>query len=96
MTYTATLTSKGQITIPKPIRDFFDLGTSDTLVFTISRNKVVAEPVKDDFMSLKGMLRVPKSLKGKSWAEIRRETKKTVARKIAEEGLPASRQGFKQ
>lgn len=54
MNYTATLTSKGQITIPKAIRDFFDLGARDSLVFTISKNKVIAEPVKSDILKYAG------------------------------------------
>lgn len=87
MNVTATMTSKGQITIPKVIRDFFDLKTRDTLVFSISRKKIIAKPVKNDYMSLRGCLKVPKHLQGKSWEEIMDKTKEIVAAKIAKQGL---------
>ena len=41
----STLTQKGQIAIPKAIRDHFNLKTSDKLRFSIEKNKIIAEPV---------------------------------------------------
>jgi len=42
---TSTLTQKGQIAIPKGIRDYFDLKPSDKLHFSIEKGKIVAEPI---------------------------------------------------
>lgn len=42
----STLTQKGQVAIPKAIRDHFNLKTSDKLHFSIVKNKIVAEPVR--------------------------------------------------
>lgn len=41
--YKASLTSKGQLTIPKEIRDFLELDTGDDVLFTITdiENKTV-------------------------------------------------------
>ncbi len=32
----ATITSKGQVTVPKPVRDFLNVGKSDMIDFTIA------------------------------------------------------------
>lgn len=58
---TATLTSKGQVTIPKIIRDLLDLASRDLLVFTVRKPKeVVVTSVKTDLMSLQGALKANK------------------------------------
>ena len=87
MNIAATITSKGQITIPKKIRDIFKLKAKDLLVFSVTEKKIIAKPVKNDFMALKGILKAPKHLQGKSWKEIRATTRKIAAEKIAKEGL---------
>lgn len=44
----ATVTSKGQITIPKAIRDRLGLGVGDTLEFTVDeKGRMVARPSGD-------------------------------------------------
>lgn len=43
MTMTATLTSKGQTTIPKAIRDYLKLTAHDQIIFRLENNKVVLE-----------------------------------------------------
>jgi len=55
---TATLTSKGQITIPKAIRDHLGVEPGDRLNFSIgSEGGVTVEPETVDFRSLRGMLK---------------------------------------
>ena len=50
---TATITSKGQITIPKPVRTHLDLKTGDRLVFRIRDDGVVEiSPLTGDLFSL--------------------------------------------
>lgn len=51
---TATLTSKGQVTIPKQVRDFLHLHTGDRIEFILQKNseammKPVAKSVDDVF-----------------------------------------------
>ena len=54
---TATLTSKGQLVIPKPIRDYLHLHPGDTLDFLVQESgDVLMRPAVEDVRSLKGVL----------------------------------------
>jgi antitoxin PrlF len=58
---TATLTAKGQTTVPKEIRDHLGLRAGDRLEFLIdAQGCVVLLPVNVDVADLKGMLPRPK------------------------------------
>ncbi len=41
MKYTAKLTSKGQVTVPKQVRDKFSLNTGDYLVFELTDDRII-------------------------------------------------------
>jgi AbrB family looped-hinge helix DNA binding protein len=57
---TATLTSKGQLVIPKPIRDRLHLHPGDTLDFLVQESgDVLMRPAVEDVRSLKGALHKP-------------------------------------
>ena len=52
-----TITSKGQVTIPKAIRDLLGLRPGDRLVFLATADgRVVVEPETVDVRSLRGLL----------------------------------------
>ncbi len=54
------LTSKGQTTIPKEIRDKLDLKPGDRIRFVFEEDdRVLLEPIKADLSSLAGMLYDP-------------------------------------
>jgi AbrB family looped-hinge helix DNA binding protein len=54
----ATLTSKGQLVIPKAIRDHLGLHPGDQLDFVLQDNgDVLIRPAVEDVRSLKGLLR---------------------------------------
>ncbi len=56
----ATLTSKGQITIPKPVREALKLETGDRVEFLVAADGTVTIwPVIEDVTTLKGMLKKP-------------------------------------
>ncbi len=53
-----TLTSKGQTTIPKEIRDFLGIGPGDKLDFVVeSDGRVILRPAILDVRQLRGMLK---------------------------------------
>ncbi len=57
----ATITSKGQITIPKDIRNRLGLETGDKVSFLIDDNGVVNfVPMTKDITTIKGMITKPK------------------------------------
>ncbi|MBM3226370.1 MAG: AbrB/MazE/SpoVT family DNA-binding domain-containing protein [Candidatus Tectomicrobia bacterium] len=56
----ATLTSKGQLVIPKDIREYLHLQPGDRLDFVIQDNgEVLLRPVVTDVRELKGLLHKP-------------------------------------
>jgi len=58
---TATLTSKGQTTIPKPIRDYLLLEAGDRLEFVIDeKGQVVLFPATLEVQSIKGIFPPPR------------------------------------
>ncbi|HYI13557.1 MAG TPA: AbrB/MazE/SpoVT family DNA-binding domain-containing protein [Thermoanaerobaculia bacterium] len=57
---TATLSSKGQITLPKAVRDVLRVDAGDQVDFVISeQGKVTLRPVTIDITELRGMLMRP-------------------------------------
>ena len=56
----ATLTSKGQITLPKEIRERLSLDAGSMLDFQLlADNTITARPVKPDARRIRGLLRSP-------------------------------------
>ena len=56
----ATVTSKGQITLPKAVRDVLRVDTGDQVDFVISeQGEVTVLPVTVDVTELRGMLKRP-------------------------------------
>lgn len=57
---TATITTKGQITIPKSIRDHLKIDRGDRVEFLVDSNGIVTIwPVTSDITQLKGMVPKP-------------------------------------
>ena len=57
----ATLTSKGQTTIPKAVRDYLRLRPGDRMEFILEGNgRVILVPAVVDVRELKGILPPPK------------------------------------
>lgn len=70
----AKLTSKGQVTVPKAVRDALGLNAGDELVFRVEGNRaVVARTV--DFLELAGSVSVPAAKRNVAWDEIVRRTR---------------------
>jgi AbrB family looped-hinge helix DNA binding protein len=54
---TSTLTSKGQLTIPKDVRDKLQLKPGQILEFQVADGLVVMRPRNRDVTALKGMIK---------------------------------------
>ncbi len=62
--HSATMTSKGQMTVPKPIRDRLRIGAGDLVDFIINdRGEIVVRAATSDVKELKGLLRTGRARK---------------------------------
>lgn len=76
MESTARLTSKGQVTIPKSVREALDLHAGDEIVFRVERRRAVVAKTPD-FLDLAGSVTVPSGKRGTPWDEVLRQTRRT-------------------
>lgn len=68
----ATVTSKGQITLPKAVREALELQTGDRVLFRLHADRVVLAKVPD-FLDLAGTMPPPPEKRGVPWSRIRAE-----------------------
>jgi AbrB family looped-hinge helix DNA binding protein len=80
----STVTKKGQVTIPKPVRDRFHIKEGDSLQFEVKDNVLILR--RKERKSLLNLGGIAKGRKLGTGSE-REYAKKTVARKIAREGV---------
>lgn len=66
----ARMTSKGQITVPKAVRDALALHVGDNVHFRVE-GEVVVLARTPDLLDLAGSVAVPPEVRGMSWDEIR-------------------------
>ncbi len=64
------LGEKGQVVVPKDIRDYFNMQPGTTVVFEVKGNQIVITPEKSGEEFLKDFLDVPKPKKRISWKEM--------------------------
>lgn len=77
----STVTSKGQITIPKEIRDLLHIRSNDKVDFVLDGDRVLLVPVKT-LLDLRGAVRA----RGKGdFSEERARAKTAVAKRVREE-----------
>jgi AbrB family looped-hinge helix DNA binding protein len=75
----ATITSKGQLTIPKEVRDELNLATGTRLYVTVRDGEVVARPKNRRIADLAGILGKPPSGKSLSIEDMDEATMEAVA-----------------
>jgi len=62
MTYSTTITQKGQITIPKPVRDFLAIKNGHRLFIKLEKNKkAITITAPEDFLDFAGTIKVRKN-----------------------------------
>jgi AbrB family looped-hinge helix DNA binding protein len=80
MDVAAKLTSKGQVTIPKSVREALHLAEGDVVVFRIQgEHAVLARTPR--LLELAGSITVPKSACGAKWEDVVEATKMARAPK---------------
>jgi AbrB family looped-hinge helix DNA binding protein len=81
----AKITSKGQLTIPKQIREALGVKPGDRILFSIEEGKTFIYPVRGTLLDLRGSLKPTKT--PEDLQNVGEEVKKRVARRVADEGL---------
>ena len=76
----SVVTSKGQTTIPKEIRELLKLKPKDRLFYLVEDGKVILKPLQGDILELRGS--VPAREQPEDFDAVRAATRKAVAKKI--------------
>ena len=76
----ARITSKGQVTIPKRVRDALDLREGDELHFRVQRSRALVAKAAD-LLSLAGAAAVSHEKRGTPWNDVLARTRQERARR---------------
>lgn len=74
----ARVTAKGQITIPKAVRDALGLDVGDSVLFRVDGERAVFSRIPS-LLELAGTIEVPADMRGLSWAEIEERAHQAIA-----------------
>ena len=74
MDASARITSKGQVTIPKSVRDALELHQGDELLFRVDRSRAVIAKTPS-LLELAGSVPVPADKRGTLWDEVLSRTR---------------------
>lgn len=70
----AKVTSKGQVTVPKVVREALGIDAGDEVVFRVEGNRAVLARTPD-FLALAGSIPVPAAKRNVAWDEVLRRTR---------------------
>ncbi|MCP9443534.1 MAG: AbrB/MazE/SpoVT family DNA-binding domain-containing protein [Nitrospira sp.] len=76
----STITRKGQVTIPKVIRDRLGIKEGEKVLFVVRGEEVILKVIKGTILDLKGS--VQPSAHPEDFERIRRSVKQAVAKKV--------------
>jgi AbrB family looped-hinge helix DNA binding protein len=82
----ATITSKGQITIPKDIRDALHLAQNDKVAIVAEEGVAIIKPIKGNILDIGASIKVSAEEKPIDFKKARRETIRKIAAHAASEG----------
>lgn len=74
MDITAKISSKGQLTVPKSVREALGLDVGDNVIFRIEGHRAVLARTPD-FLSLAGSIAVPAAKRNAAWDDVIRKTR---------------------
>ncbi len=81
MDVAARLSSKGQVTIPKAVRDALGVEEGDPVIFRIDGNLVTLQRTSD-FLELAGTIAAPVKKKSASWDRVLESSRASRAKKF--------------
>lgn len=74
MDVAAKVTSKGQVTVPKVVRDALGIREGDEVVFRVDGNRAVLARIPD-FLDLAGSIQVPAAKRNVAWDDVVHRTR---------------------
>ncbi len=78
MEISARMSSKGQLTVPKAVREALGLGEGDDVVFRVEGDRAVLARTPE-FLSLGGAIAVPAAKRNAAWDDAIRSTRASGA-----------------
>ena len=87
MDVSARVTSKGQVTIPKAVREALALETGDRVVFRMEQHRAIIARIPD-LLEMAGAAEVPAAKRGANWDQVRSTTRDQRARRSQSHGQP--------
>ncbi|GBE36177.1 putative regulator PrlF [bacterium BMS3Bbin07] len=79
----ATLTSKGQMTIPKEVRKALNLKPSEKVIIVVEGDQAVIKPLRGNILDIGGSIKIPDKEKPIDFHKVRESVKKGVAKRVA-------------
>ncbi|MGD0083248.1 MAG: AbrB/MazE/SpoVT family DNA-binding domain-containing protein [Acidimicrobiales bacterium] len=70
----AKVTTKGQVTVPKVVRDALGIKEGDEVLFRVEGNRAVLARTPD-FLELAGSIKVPAAKRNVAWDDVIRRTR---------------------
>lgn len=78
MEVSARLSSKGQVTVPRAVREALALEEGDRIVFRVEGDRAIIARTTD-LLTLAGSISVPAAKRGAPWADVLAQTRGTRA-----------------
>lgn len=75
----ARVTSKGQVTIPRSVREALGIRAGDALLFRVEQGRAVIAS-SADLLDLAGSVPVPATKRGTPWSDVRRQVRRSRGR----------------
>jgi antitoxin PrlF len=83
MVWTATVSSKGQLTIPKAVRETLALKSGTKVLLTLRDGKIEMEPLEGDIRQWRGALKGERATA--SLKDVREQVREAIAEEVVRE-----------
>lgn len=83
MIWTAKISSKGQITLPKGVREYLGLREGDRVVLRVKDDQVLLEPLSGDILQWYGALEEAPAVDEQA---VREAVRRAIAEEVVREG----------